>query len=156
MLTVQGDVRTLMTRLLNVQTHPHYYEHVVLDTLLDSKDFVFQRYHFTYTKNIGKWIPAFLVPNVLRVQNDSSFDFIRGVISFCIQPVGKPVYRVEGRVLCTASHPENVQVENVQVEVVLDSVVISVRGIPSWVHSRLRTFIMEQMVDDLRSMIMVD
>jgi hypothetical protein len=156
MLTVQGDVRTLMTRLLNVQTHPDYYEHVVLDTLLDSKDFVFQRYHFTYTKNIGKWIPAFLVPNLLRVQNDSSFDFVHNVISFCIQPVGKPVYRVEGRVLFHASHTENVHVENVQVEILLDSVVISVRGIPSWVRSRLRTFIVEQMVDDLRSMILVD
>lgn len=86
MLTVQGDVRTLMTRLLNVQTHPHYYEHVVLDTLLDSKDFVFQKYHFTYTKNIGKWIPAFLVPNLLRVQNDSSFDFVHNGTVFVYSP----------------------------------------------------------------------
>ena len=153
MLTVKGPatVRDVMTRLLDVHAHPRY-EDVVVETLFDQEDLVHRRYQFTYSKDaVAAWIPSFLIPTgFLRVQNDSYFDFDRGTITFAVQPVGNAYYRIEGR--AELQPPQRGGGGGVEIRVSVETVEMS-GWVPSWIRPRLRVFIVQQVADDLYSMV---
>jgi len=155
MLTVKGPtttVRGVMTRLLDVHSHPRY-ENVVVETFFsDEEDTVHRRYQFTYRKDaVASWIPSFLVPSgFLRVQNDSDFHFDQGIVAFCVQPVGNTCYRVEGRVELLPLRVD--QGSGVEIRVSIKTVEVS-PWVPTWIQSRLHAFIVHQVMEDLQSML---
>lgn len=144
-----NSTRDAMDRLVRVRHHPKY-EDVTQETLLETPSFLHRRYLFTYTKDVFQWIPSLLLPlNFRQVRNDSYFDFDVGEVRFFIQPSCEKYYRVEGRISFKRTSDTEVTVR-----VHIDQLEFrdSFGRIPQWIQRRLHDFIVQQITEDLQSM----